>query len=136
MAKREPGEGFSYTVDESCDEIFDERGNTVLAMRKVQWGSAKEPKLELRKWYVDVEKETASKGFSFLTEEGPHNLIKVMLEKNYGHTEEVIEAIKDRDDFIPALNSVLKNKEVLKDLGVASEIVEDNYYDPKECLLQ
>jgi len=125
---------FIYTVDDSIDEIFDERGNTVLAIRKVQWGNAKEAKLELRKWYVDIDKETPNKGFSFLTENGPDNLINGLLKHGYGDTIEVLDVLKERADFRAALWATLPrnifNTENKKENDILVE-----YYDPKESLL-
>ena len=119
---------YEYTVDESVDEIFDERGNVILAMRKIGWGG-KDPKLELRKWNISIEKETPNKGFAFLTEEGPSNLIYALLKNGHGSTEDVLNTIKDRDDFKESLVKVLGGVEAVKELGVG-----DDYYDPKECL--
>ena len=127
---------FNYEVDKSCDEIFDERGNTILSMRLVKWGNAESPKLELRKWYVDVEKETPNKGFSFLTPEGPHNLVKVLTQRGFGDTKEVLNILKDRKDFNDSLCAVIKNKDLLGKVGIEySSYKEEEYYDPKEYLL-
>ena len=47
---------FSYKVGD-IDEVIESRGNTVVLLRKIAWGDGKE-KLELRKWFVDIGKET------------------------------------------------------------------------------
>lgn len=119
---------YEYTIGEDVDEIFDERGNVILAMRKVGW-AGKEPKLELRKWNIGIDKETPNKGFAFLTEEGPHNLAGCLLRLGYCPTEDVLNSIKDRDDFKESLVKVLGSKEAIKELGI-----EEDYFDPKECL--
>jgi hypothetical protein len=123
---------FNYEVDKDCDYIFDERGNTVLALRKVSWGG-RDAKLELRRWRVDIEKETPDKGFTFLTEQGPHNLVKTLIDNGFGNTREILEGIKNREDFRPLITKVLKGE----DLGVPLPEVPDDeeYYDPKEFLL-
>jgi hypothetical protein len=114
----------------NLSEIFDEKGNVVTMLRKVAWGD-KEEKLELRKWIVDINKEMPHKGFAFLTPEGPHKLTKVLIENGYGHTEELITAMKDREDFKDSLVNVIGEKEVsdIKKTKVKSE-----YYDPKDML--
>ena len=119
---------YEYTKDDSVDEVFDERGNVILAMRMIGWGG-KEPRLELRKWNISIEKETPNKGFAFLTEEGPHNLVSCLLKAGYGKTDEVLNSIKDREDFKEALVKTLGSKEAIKELGI-----EEDYYDPKESL--
>lgn len=114
---------FNYTVGD-IDEVVDSRGNTVILLRKLAWGENAE-KLELRKWFIDINKETASKGVTFLTEEGPHNLVKVLIEQNFGHTDEIINALKDREDFDDALNAIGKK--------APDREPSENFYDPKEA---
>ena len=114
---------FSYTVG-AIDEPIDSRGNSVIMLRKLAWGSNAE-KLEIRRWIIDIDSERANKGVTFLTEEGPHNLVRVMAEKGFGHTHEIINAIKDREDFDDALASI--GKKAPK--GKPSE----EFYDPKEA---
>lgn len=101
---------FGYLVV-GDEQIFDEKANTFLAMRKVAWGNNPDPekaKLELRKWHMSADgKETPSKGFSFLTEDGPNILTHILLTAGFGRTETVIRSIKDREDFESSLNKVL-----------------------------
>ena len=72
-------------VFKECDEVIDEKSNTFIALRLVQWcKNGSEPdknlaKLELRKWRVKDGEEHADKGCSFLTPEGPGNLLKLLL---------------------------------------------------------
>lgn len=127
-------DSFSYKVDEDFDNIFDEKGNTFLALRKVYWGNSTEPKLDLRKWYTTAKGETVGKGFSFLTEDGPNELARVLLVNNFGETEQVIESIKDRPDFKSSLVKVLGDD--VKDIDIELDDDEvETYYDPKEVLL-
>mgnify|MGYP003594555111 CR=1 FL=1 len=121
---------FSYTVGD-IDELIDEKGNTVVLMRKLAWGSGNE-KLEIRKWHIDTDKEIPSKGVTFLTDEGPHTLAKVLLEKNYGHTEECVRALAKRDDFDECLGRVIGKGRV--DTAKKASPVHAKYYDPKELI--
>lgn len=123
------GTTFKYEIDPEYDEIFDEKGNIVLMARKVAWNDNKS-KIELRKWYVNVDKEKASAGFSFLTEEGPDNLINVLIKKGHGQTEEILESLKDREDFDEALRNVIGDKVD----SIKNQKPENDYYDPKEML--
>ena len=128
-------EAFVYKVDDDFNHIFDEKGNTFLALRKVYWGDSTEPKLDLRKWYTTPNGEKIGKGFGFLTEEGPGELARILLEKGYGETDQIIEAIKDRDNFKSSLIRVLGNE--TQELGIDLEEgdTSDIYYDPKEVLI-
>ena len=86
-------------VDGSPEVVFEEKGNTVGMIRKISWGN-RAPKLELRKWNLDSEgKETANKGYTFMTEDGPNELVESMTKLGYGNTTKVIGSIKDRSDF-------------------------------------
>ena len=114
---------FSYKVGD-IDEVVDSRGNTVIMLRKLAWGEGKE-KLEIRKWFIDINKETPSKGVTFLTEQGPNNLINKLIQNGYGDTQDIINRLKDRDDLDDALKNIGKSKPV----GNAS----DTFYDPKEA---
>src|SRR5574344_227226 len=122
---------FSYTVGD-IDEVVDERGNMAVMLRKLAWGKGAE-KLEIRKWFMEANGEKASKGVTFLTEEGPHNLVKIMAEKGFGHTEEVIKAISTRDDFDKSLINVIGEGKVKQAKKAAPDSA--SYYDPKKALL-
>lgn len=132
MGKVEPINAIHFYMHDGMDEVFDEKGNMFLAMRKVQWckeGVEPDPekaKLELRKWHMKAEgEERASKGFAFLTEEGPHELAKVLVSNGYGHTKDILMKLKERDDFEESVKSIY------------DEVDQDNdeYFDPREALL-
>lgn len=121
-----------YYLHGDLDEIFDERGSSFLAMRKVQWAKEDEgsdpdkAKLELRRWTINGDKEQGLKGMTFLTEDGPHNLAKVLVSKGYGGTKELLKALVNRPDF----------KNSVKSLGELEEVEEDGeYFDMRDILL-
>lgn len=100
------------------DVTFDELGSRFLALRKAQWvNKGDEPdeskaKLELRKYVVDKEgNERANKGFSFLTDEGPHELARVLIHEGYGHTKDILNELKTREDFLEAAKTLNENED-------------------------
>ncbi len=109
MAEKEKKDYSSvkYKIFDGMDNIFDERGSSFIAMRKTAWYSVgkEEPtedkaKWELRKWTANESGlDTPGKGFSFLTENGPHDLAKLLVHNGYGDTKELLLELKQRDDF-------------------------------------
>lgn len=120
---------FSYEVDKDFDHLIEEKGNQAVFFRRVSWGG-RDSKLELRKWYVDGTKETPGKGFSFMTEEGPDELVRIMTDLGYGKTDEVLENISKRDDFAVSVKKVLgKGVDEVVDDCDSAEVEE--VYDPR-----
>ena len=93
---------FKLEIDSSIDEVIDEvPGSSFIALRKLRWSENSSFKLDIRKWYTNSEgEEIAGKGVSFMTDEGPDNLIEVLLKHNYGDTRKTLNGIKDREDFL------------------------------------
>lgn len=110
---------FKFNID-GTDEIFDEKSNTILAIRNVSWGD-NPARLELRKWYISSDGgETPNKGFSFLTEDGPNELVNKMIELGYGKTKDILERISKRDDYTDVVYFLRDGKEL------------EEYYDPRD----
>lgn len=110
-------------VEDGIDEVFDERGNTILKMAEVSWND-RPGKLELRKWMINSAGELQpNKGFSFLTEDGPNDLVHCMLKHGYGDNKTIKEIMESRGESI----NVCVNDE---SKGEDSE----DYYDPKFLL--
>ena len=105
--KRDNNKSFTYHVGD-VDEVIDTKGNSVVLLRKLAWGDGEE-KLELRRWVMDINKETPLKGCTFLTDEGPHVLANKLVELGYGHTNELLEILSKREDFIMILKKLLLN---------------------------
>lgn len=120
---------FKYEVDENFDYLVEEKANQALFFRRVSWGG-RESKLEIRKWYVNGTTETPGKGFTFMTEEGPDELVKIMTETGYGKTDEILENISKRDDFEKSVKKVLGKgvEEVIED---CDSIEVEEVYDPR-----
>lgn len=135
---------FNLEIDPDFDEIIDEGvGNSFIALRRLRWNENGQFKLDIRKWITDAEgKEIAGKGCSFITEEGPSNLVHTLIDHNYGDTATIIEKVSNRKDFIDALMysdkalSTLGLDEVKEKIKKKSESYTDDasFYDPKELL--
>ena len=128
---------FKLELDPSIDEVFDEvPGNSFLALRRLRWTETGNFRLDIRKWYTNNQgEEIAGKGVSFMTEEGPDNLIAALLKHGYGDTEKTIDAIKDRDDFVSIATAAIMEKN--PDFNGSFFMVKDpegsgGFYDPKE----
>ena len=125
-------EEFSYTIIDGVDKVFEEKGNQFGAVRKIQWGD-KGPYLEVRKWRNTPDGgEQATKGYTFMTDEGPGELAKTLIDMGYGETKDVLDILKERYDFRKSLNSVLGKDDELFDEEAGT--LEDDYFDPKEFL--
>lgn len=129
---------FVYTVDSDFDYTIDEKGNAFIALRKIDWGNKGEYKLDLRKYYASDTGETMRKGVSFLTEDGPNELTKVLLETGYGDDEEIANTIlQNRKGIVARIARELNDPEKSYDLNIELEnILEDEgtFYDPEELI--
>lgn len=120
---------FKYEVDPEFDYLIEEKGNQALFFRRVSW-NGRDFKAEIRKWYVDGTSETAGKGFAFMTEEGPDELVKTMTEVGYGKTDEILENISKRDDFQISVKKVL-GKGLDEIIDESNEVEMEDVYDPR-----
>lgn len=120
---------FKYEVDPNFDYLIEEKGNQALFFRRVSWGG-RDAKPEIRKWYVDGTSETPGKGFSFMTEDGPNELIKVMTNLGYGNTDEILENISKREDFPIAVKKVL-GKGIQEVVDQYDTVELEEVYDPR-----
>lgn len=120
---------FKFEVDKDFDYLIEEKGNQAIFFRRVAWGG-RDAKLEIRKWYVDAESETPGKGVTFMTEEGPDELVNVMTSIGIGKTDEILSNISKRDDFGISVKKVLgKGLEEIVDEYDSVELEE--VYDPR-----
>ena len=128
-------EAFKYRIVDHVDFTFEEEGNQFNALRKIAWGDAGDEKarLEVRRWRNNPDgTEMAAKGMTFLTEDGPSELTNCLLKLGFGNTKEVLDIIRDRDDFRKSLNSCLGPYDDLYDASQGN--LEDGFFDPKELL--
>ena len=125
------------SYDSIVDYTIDEKGNTFIALRKIDWGNKGEYKLDLRKYYASESGETMSKGTSFLTDDGPNELTKVLIETGYGDDYELADVIiKDRPYIAARIKSELENNRFyakrIEDIENVND--EDVFYDPEELI--
>lgn len=134
---------FNMKVDENFDFVIEEKGNSFVALRKLKWNEKSDTKLDLRKYMINSDgDEIIGKGVGFMTENGPHELVKIMVENGYGKTQEILVGIKDRDDFMSSLNKVLNRKDMDDvidnnpdiDFSCISNEEDEELYDPREVL--
>ena len=131
MAFKKDG-NLSFTVkDDGINEVIDEKGNLTVMLREVSWGE-REAKLELRRWIIDIDKETPMKGCSFLTEEGPNNLVNTMVKHGFGDTNIILHELSTREDFEDSLVKTIGKTKVTKAKETEVNISEDDYFDPNE----
>lgn len=107
MAWKSDSSKFTFTIVDDFDRVFDEKGNESLNLRKIKWGEREKVHLDMRKWIASENGEVMGKGISFLTEDGPGELINVLIEEGYGHTQEIVKRLADREDFVPTISDVL-----------------------------
>ena len=119
----------NFKVHPDFDELIEERGNTAVYFRMVDWNDREAKRPEIRKWRISENGETPDKGVTFLTDDGPKNLAKAIIKKGFGETAEYIEALKDRDDFDDSLARVIGKKKVNEAKNTEVEV--EDYYDPK-----
>ena len=99
-------------IMEGYDHIISEKGNTYIALRKIQWTEEGPTKLDLRKYVTDTNgEEQIQKGVCF-DDEAADELTKVLCETEYGKTKDIVSSIKNRDDFIPTIKKALSGQDI------------------------
>lgn len=101
-----------YEIFKDYNIPFDEKGSSVGVVRLVQWHKSgteadeSKAKLEIRKISVSSEGETIRKGYTFSTPEGPHELVKGLIDVGFGDTKEILRSVRKRDDFLEAAKTI------------------------------
>ena len=118
--------------DGSINRIIEERGNYFTAIRMVRWKPEADFKLDIRKYSSTEEGDVPLKGISFMTEEGPTELITALLEEGYGSTNDVANSIfKHREDIVERI-SKLQSGEITVD----DDETHEEYYNARDMVLQ
>lgn len=123
---------FEYSTNPDFDYVIDEKGNTFIALRQIDWGNKGDYKLDLRKYYASNEGEKMAKGLSFLTDDGPNELTKVLIETGYGNDDEIASAIIEHRPGVAL--KIQKFLEDEPDRLANMDYDEDEFYDPKELI--
>ena len=119
---------------DGINELIDERANSIIMLREVAW-NGRQYHLELRKWIIDENGDKPMKGVSFLTEDGPHNLVETMAKLGFGKTENILKNIKNREDFDEELVKLLGKKKINEAKEKEVIITKDDYYDPENIIM-
>lgn len=130
---------FNLEIDQSLNVVFDETpGNSFLALRKLRWNPNSPFRLDIRKWYTNAQgEEIAGKGISFMTPEGPENLVQALLENGYCDTRKTLNGLKNREDFEIAIKEVITENNIdLDKINISIDQLESaaTFYDPKAIL--
>lgn len=121
-----------YEVFKDYNIPFDEKGSSVGVVRLVQWHSSdkeadeSKAKLEIRKISVNSDGETLRKGYTFSTPEGPHELVKGLIDVGFGDTKEILRSVRKRDDFLEAAKTINDEN---------NESIEGETFDMRDLLL-
>lgn len=100
---------------------FDEHGNSVGAIRQVQWvKSGDDPdeekaKIEIRKLRMTAEGEQISKGYTFSSVDGVHELAEELVANDFGDTKTLLRSIVKRSDFMDAAKTINDDPEDILD---------------------
>lgn len=134
----------NYEMDPSFHpEVIDERGNSYIMFAKYKWFGKGDFKLGLRTFYSTPEGERIGKGITFLTDEGPNELTRALLEKGYGHAESIAKTLRgSRPEIIGAVIDELNDmteeeKHACEDAYVNCDDYLDNdsdMFDPEDLL--
>lgn len=128
---------FKYEFDPEFDFILEEKANTYIALRKVKWGNSQDFKVDIRKYMSSENGEQMRKGCTFISEEGVHELTKVLLQQGYGRTDEIVSAIKnERPKVFAALIQEIKDIPIDKAKEMVDEALADQeeFYDLREVI--
>lgn len=122
---------FAYSF-RGINRVIEEKGNQFIRFAQIAWAKDDEEvdpskiKYDLRKYTTDADgNEKMLKGVSFLTDNGPTELVHVLTEEGFGKTTKILETIKNRDDFPDAVKEVYGDK-------VSDDI--DNTFDLRDIL--
>ena len=107
-------------IVDNYDYTISEKGNSYIALRKVVWGDKDDDsaKYDLRKYYTNADgTERMSKGVCF-DEEAADELVRVLVDTGHGNTRELIDVLRNRNDFEESYNNSINN---IDDLGGESK---------------
>ena len=129
MAFKSDGAASYEVKKDGIRSIIEEKNNMATIMQEVAW-NGRQAHLEIRKWIINEKGETPYRGVTFITEEGPHTLATELVKNGFGSTPDIINILKDRDDFETSLVNAIGKKKVVESKNKEVEITEDDYFDP------
>lgn len=142
MARFVKDGNFEYHIKNGIDYVIEEKNNSFIAFRQLVWGDDTDDpnkmKLDLRKWTATPEGEQCGKGVTFLSENGPNELVHVLVEHGYGNTTRIMNALAGRKDFFTTVKSYLGDTFTEEQaecfLSMVDNDIDENeeMYDPRE----
>ena len=112
--------------------IIEESNNQMKVLQYGMWGKKDEEidldkcRYEIRTIYLGKDgNEIMGKGVS-LSEEGTHELTRILVDNNMGYTKDLLNSMKNRDDFMVNLKRVLKDDDI-QDIDLDN--IDDDYFD-------
>ena len=129
-------DNFSYEIDPNFDFVIDEKANKFMALRKIKWGSSDEYKLDLRNYVAGEDGERMLKGCTFISEEGGHELAKVLIREGYGHPYDIANEVCQRQELLGAVASEINKMDsaLVKKAIEKYENTLDEYLDLDEVI--
>ena len=123
--------------------IVDENSNSHISIRKIKWFD-RTAKLDIRVWRKTADgDEYPSKGFTFLTDNGPHRLTEKMVSLGYGDTDVLMKMLEARPEDSSLADAVSYEDEsadfvddgyVIPDDDIDTDDDDETYYDPRELI--
>jgi len=106
-----------YKVFKDFNILFDEKAGSFGSVRLAQWyKKGNEPdetkaKIEIRKFSIDKDGSTEipGKGISISSKEAADDLTDGLVDKNFGHTRNILKSISKREDFKETLDNINKD---------------------------
>ena len=124
---------FDIMDEDPLENVFDIHNNSFLAIRSVSW-NRQDPKLELRRWYIDAEgNETPAKGINFHTEQGPHQLTHLLLKLGYGDNDTIDAIMEERRKLEEEGKSITKELNKKKKSSIATATIKENMVETKKA---
>ncbi len=104
-----PELSYSYNK-EGMDVILEETSNSVTAIREIRWNDSSDYRLDIRKYFVNSDGEVRpGKGISFSDTAGPARLTLALVDNGFGDTQDIMNAMSTREDFIKGFAKVFED---------------------------
>lgn len=123
---------YKYSIIDNVNYIVEECGNRYTALRKIKWAGSDNVYIDVRRWEKKPDgTEMAAKGCTFMTEEGPGELVTALIDAGFGSTKNIVSHLSNRSDFRRAVNLAIGKEDELYD---ESADTEEGLLNPKDLL--
>lgn len=132
MAMR-PEISYEYNTD-GIDVILEESSNSVTAIREIRWNDSSDYRLDIRKYFVSSDGDVRpGKGISFSDTAGPARLTLALVDNGFGDTQELMNAMSVREDFIKGFAKTFEDTPDKEFMSIL-ETIERERKTPEECV--